>query len=831
MAGPTDWEGLELASGRYAVTAKLGEGGMGSVFRAWDRNIESDVVIKIPRPAMMEDPEFASRFTREIRSLVRLSHPHIVKVSDVGTWEGTPFAVMQFLPGGSLDDHRPKGRAGEFLPCSPRSIPDWLESVAKALDYIHTQGYVHRDVKPGNILFDAEGHAFLSDFGVAKVLSSADNPKASQTSATGAGMVLGTPEYMAPELVMGEKFDGRVDQYALAVTAYELLCGRRPFEDDIKTKVLVLQTTKAPPSLTEWIPGLPERLCQSILKGLNKNPNERYPSCTALAVAVSAAARAAAEDERIRLKCPNCRKSGSLAAKDFARMSEAGRPPLCPECKVAMVLSEESQKARSHSGGGGSIARSPAVATTESYSLGANPGPESGGGGTTIFSAQPGANEPGSNVPQFTAGGTVAMAAQTGPRPGASAPETQRSQASRPARTVVEAAYVPPERVAQAPPLQEFASVQVGQGALAPGKPSVPPWALMAGGGGVAGAICVIGLLALNQSRAPQPDLAATRKPQTAVGSAPVKKESPPAKEREAAPKIPPPGASESVASTDRGAGGAPSSSGAADRFADRAKDTDRSGPAKHENTRPPQPKEPPAVAVVHTRKAQAKKNHAAGITVDPFDLKQKPVNVKYFLEKVIAERSNYAGKLVIPAGMYNLREPSSASAGGPRKIRVTRWQLDENAKKPLGMSVTPGIEIEVEANLATHLDRMNLANWVERVAVIGVLMTREGPLLARIELLDRFQGGRKKAAFNLEGDVDYFTTVITAEGAKAVAQADDTEWEQAGRMLHIANLYKKRVSLFVPANLNRQFEQLRTAMNTTWEKLVASASNQTGRN
>src|SRR5262245_23110583 len=176
-----DWNGVTLANGRYRITSKLGEGGMGAVFRALDQNIEADVVIKIPRLAMMEDPEFAGRFTREIRSLVRLSHPNIVKVTDVGVWEDTPFAVMQFLPGGSLEDRRPAGPGGASLHCDPKDISRWLTGVAYALDYVHAQGYVHRDVKPGNILFDALGHAFLSDFGVAKVLASSAGAPASQT--------------------------------------------------------------------------------------------------------------------------------------------------------------------------------------------------------------------------------------------------------------------------------------------------------------------------------------------------------------------------------------------------------------------------------------------------------------------------------------------------------------------------------------------------------------------------------------------------------------------------------------------------------------------------
>ncbi len=339
LLGSHELVGATLANGRYVIKSKLGEGGMGTVYRALDQNIESDVVIKIPRHAMMEDPEFATRFTREIRSLVKLSHPHIVKVSDVGTWDSIPFAVMQFLPGGSLEDRRAEGPDRQPLPCDPKTVPRWLDAVAQALDYIHAQGYVHRDVKPGNILFDAQGHAFLSDFGVAKVLASAADQQASRTAMTGTGMVLGTPEYMAPELIMGEAFDGRVDQYALAVTVYEVLCGRRPFENETKTKILVLHTSKAPPRLTEWCPELQEPLSQAVLKGLSKDPNERYPTCAAFATAVAATvARSVAQQGRVRLKCPQCKKTGGMAAADYARLLDSGGRPSCSTCKIPLTV-------------------------------------------------------------------------------------------------------------------------------------------------------------------------------------------------------------------------------------------------------------------------------------------------------------------------------------------------------------------------------------------------------------------------------------------------------------------------------------------------------------
>src|SRR4051794_3229983 len=254
-----DWTGLTLSDGRYGISVKLGEGGMGVVYRAQDRNLDADVVIKVPRRSMLDDPEFAHRFAREIRSLVRLSHPNIVKVTDVGEFEGLPFAVMQYLPGGSLEDRQEIGADGRRLALDPGSLSSWLPGIARALDFIHSQGFVHRDVKPGNILFDASGHGFLSDFGVAKALASAAEDW-SRTAATGAGLVLGTPEYLAPELIMGDQFDGRIDQYALAVTVYEALCGRRPFEGASPTAVLVMHMTTPPADL---LPGLPSRLSRA----------------------------------------------------------------------------------------------------------------------------------------------------------------------------------------------------------------------------------------------------------------------------------------------------------------------------------------------------------------------------------------------------------------------------------------------------------------------------------------------------------------------------------------------------------------------------------------
>src|SRR5206468_10536738 len=171
----------------------------------------------------------APRFAREARSMAQLSHPHIVKVHDVGTHDEVPFVVLEFLPGGSLRDRLSRDGKGKQAPRPAAESHGWLEGIAAALDFIHQQGFIHRDVKPDNILFDAQGHVFLSDFGIVKALTTG-GPKAGHTVLTGTGMVIGTPQYMAPELIRGQRYDGRADQYALAATVYEMLSGRVPVD-------------------------------------------------------------------------------------------------------------------------------------------------------------------------------------------------------------------------------------------------------------------------------------------------------------------------------------------------------------------------------------------------------------------------------------------------------------------------------------------------------------------------------------------------------------------------------------------------------------------------
>ena len=257
----------------------------------------------MPRPALLLDPEFVARFTREVRALVKLEHPHIVRVMDVDQHTGAPFAVMQFLGGGSLEDRQVRQADDRFKHMPVDELRSWLPHIAAALDFVHQQGFVHRDVKPANILFDQRGHAFLSDFGVAKAV--AETGAGPAASLTGTGVVLGTPAYMAPEMALGKPYDGRIDQYALAVTVYELLAGRLPFEGPTPSAILLKQTSEAPPRLDKLCPRVSSAVADAVPSRIAKEPAKRYPTCTAFAQAIHRAAQGKAEVQVTGKACPS----------------------------------------------------------------------------------------------------------------------------------------------------------------------------------------------------------------------------------------------------------------------------------------------------------------------------------------------------------------------------------------------------------------------------------------------------------------------------------------------------------------------------------------------
>jgi len=325
----------KTVAGRYRVISKLGEGGMGLTYRAWDEAEGRPVVLKMPRRNLVENAAFLERFSREVRMMAALSHPSIVPILDVGEDEGLPILVMRFLPGGSLSNRRLRDAEGKVQPMQPSTLQLWLPAVASALDFVHANGIVHRDVKPANIFFDAFWGAYLGDFGIAKIVEDTTVLEKEHTL-TATSMAIGTQEYMAPEQFTPKAVvDGRVDQYALAVMVYEILVGQRPFRGE--TAHLVVEVTTQPvPRLTQFRRDLPDSVCHAVYRGLSKQHGERFASCAEFAQAVLRDVRPMADEEGVaRLLCPQC---GNMLKMPT---SAAGRQGKCPRCKTEMMVAED----------------------------------------------------------------------------------------------------------------------------------------------------------------------------------------------------------------------------------------------------------------------------------------------------------------------------------------------------------------------------------------------------------------------------------------------------------------------------------------------------------
>ena len=262
--------------GRYQILEQLGKGGMATVYKAYDTRLERDVAVKIIRRETFPEEQLErilKRFEREAKALARLTHPNIVPVIDYGEYEGAPYLVMPYLPGGTL-----KQLLGTPMP--------WQEAVrillpiAQALEYAHEHNIIHRDIKPSNILLTEKGQPMLSDFGIAKILESGDT-----ATLTGAGVGVGTPEYMAPEQWTGGA-GPQADLYSLGVVFYELVTGRKPYTADTPAAILLKQATEPLPRPTQFVRDLPEAVEKLLLKALAKKPEDRYENMAAFAAAM-----------------------------------------------------------------------------------------------------------------------------------------------------------------------------------------------------------------------------------------------------------------------------------------------------------------------------------------------------------------------------------------------------------------------------------------------------------------------------------------------------------------------------------------------------------------
>ncbi|MEV6865808.1 protein kinase [Streptosporangium subroseum] len=268
-------QGTTLAA-RYRLDSRIGAGGMGEVWRGEDIVLARTVAVKVLLPGRTDDPGFLVRFQSEARAMATINHPGVVDVYDYGIHEvpgagATAYLVMKFVDSEPLD--RLLGRLGSI---APAAAMDLIAQAASAMQAVHDQGIVHRDIKPGNLLVRSDGTLVLTDFGIAR------SDAASRL--TDAGMVLGTAAYCAPEQAEGAPVTPAVDIYALGVVAYECLAGRRPFEGDTPVTVALKHIREMPPPLPQHVPPAIRALVE---RSLAKDPARRFPS----AMAMSAAAR------------------------------------------------------------------------------------------------------------------------------------------------------------------------------------------------------------------------------------------------------------------------------------------------------------------------------------------------------------------------------------------------------------------------------------------------------------------------------------------------------------------------------------------------------------
>jgi serine/threonine-protein kinase len=249
--------------GQYQVIEVIGKGGMATVYRASQPRLKRDVAIKVMLSPLADNPTFRERFEREAQAIARLRHPNILSIHDYGeTPDGRLYLVMDYVQGGILLDRMRDGMSQD-------DAIEIAAQVADALDYAHRQGIVHRDVKPSNILLTRDDRPLLADFGLAK-------PTQSDRQLTGGGLMLGTPDYIAPEQAKGLAIDGRIDIYALGVILFEMLTGRHPFAGDTPASVLVKHLTEPMPRPSEFNPAVLPALNGVVAQATAKSPDERY---------------------------------------------------------------------------------------------------------------------------------------------------------------------------------------------------------------------------------------------------------------------------------------------------------------------------------------------------------------------------------------------------------------------------------------------------------------------------------------------------------------------------------------------------------------------------
>lgn len=311
---------------RYQVKAFLGRGGMATVYHAFDPRFERDVAVKLMPREFLHDPAFLARFEREAKTIAALEHGAIVPVYDFGDHEGQPFLVMRYMAGGSLNRRIEEG------PVGLHEAAQIIERIGSALDKAHSRGIVHRDVKPGNILFDEDRQAYLTDFGIVK-LSEAT------AQLTGSG-IIGTPAFMAPEMSMPGGLTPLIDIYALGVTLYMMLTGEQPYKADTPMGLYFAHMRQPIPDISMMRPDLPEAAQYLIDRALAKEPVDRYQMASEMAEDLQRVAAGASVNER------GIEDTVSITRAAVPSPAAATPPPPPPTSPPPAVVSEPAPPAK-----------------------------------------------------------------------------------------------------------------------------------------------------------------------------------------------------------------------------------------------------------------------------------------------------------------------------------------------------------------------------------------------------------------------------------------------------------------------------------------------------
>ncbi len=261
--------------GPYKITAYIGQGGMATIYRAYQAALDRDVALKVIHPALKEDQAFLARLRREAQVVARMNHANIVDVYDyaISEQDGTPYIVMRFIEGKTLKEVVQESQL------TPHQILDIMRPVADALAYAHSHGVLHRDVKLSNIMLDKDGHVYLTDFGLARLTYKGE-------STLSHDMLIGSPQYISPEMAKGEAIDARADIYSLGVVLFEMLAGRLPFQADTPYATVMAHINEPVPSARNLNPHIPPAVDQVLAKAMAKSPEQRYQSVAELMIAL-----------------------------------------------------------------------------------------------------------------------------------------------------------------------------------------------------------------------------------------------------------------------------------------------------------------------------------------------------------------------------------------------------------------------------------------------------------------------------------------------------------------------------------------------------------------